>query len=602
MSSHPLFPAAIAVWFATLFGMASMVLRAQTLEGAVRALHIDLVVPAAAPPLGFTARLLIALLFALFGAAVGFLLARVVVARGAGRGGRAQASRTKPSRIKSARGKSARSKSRRAQPDPADATADDNDDLARLDAAREAAPVRRRGLGGLTATAPDSAPGEDPYAAVPGSSPGPSILNLGDLEAVEPLMPPPPLPPVADDLPPPFATPEWRAPEPAVPGGRQDWPARAEAPSEPWSALLPEPLSEPLPEPLPEPLSEPLPKPFSAPFAATRPALEDKPADIPDPLVVSPFGPRTLAAALEAARSGSAPLAAAEPEVILSFPAPPAPPVAADASAHPAETVEPAVTAPQVLPSEPAASTPRRLVPRAGNAAQILREAPLESLGVVELVERFALALAARADRDAARAEAQAEPAPAMARPVEPAVNPFAAPRPALIRAPAPEPAAPPPFAAPAQPAPGRPFDVPEMLRSPLPGGNVEWFDDEDETDHALASLLPPRLSDERPGFPAATADGTAHDHGHGSGFGVFGSAHGPFEDDAEDDEAPGDRFSSLLSMKPSIRPRSVEDAPAPVRLAGGGQLADGQPGDPAVTEEALRNALAALQRMSGAA
>ncbi|MBC2652726.1 hypothetical protein [Novosphingobium aerophilum] len=601
MSSHPLFPAAIAVWFATLFGMASMVLRAQTLEGAVRALHIDLVVPAAAPPLGFTARLLIALLFALFGAALGFLLARVVVARGAGRGGRAQTSRTKPSPAKSARGKSARGKSRRAQPDPAAATADDNDDLARLDAAREAAPVRRRGLGGLTATAPDSAPGEDPYAAVPGSLPGPSILNLGDLEAVEPLMPPPPLPPVADDLPPPFATPEWRAPEPAVPSGRQDWPARSEA--------------------LPEAHPEPLPEPLSAPFAATGPAHEDKPADIADPIVVSPFGPRALAAALEAARGGSALLAAAEPEVILSFPAPPAPPVTADASAHPADRVEPAATLPQDLPPEPAASTPRRLVPRAGNAAQILREAPLESLGVVELVERFALALAARADRDAARAEAQAEPTPATARAVEPAANPFAAPRvapapaptaspaprPALIRAPAPELAAPPPFAAPAQSAPaksapGRPFDVPEMLRSPLPGGNVEWFDDEDEADHALASLLPPRLSDERSGFPAATADVTAHDHGHEAGFGEFGSADGPFEDDAEDDEAPGDRFSSLLSMKPSIRPRPAEDAPAPVRLAGGGQLADGQPGDPAVTEEALRNALAALQRMSGAA
>jgi hypothetical protein len=54
--------------------------------------------------------------------------------------------------------------------------------------------------------------------------------------------------------------------------------------------------------------------------------------------------------------------------------------------------------------------------------------------------------------------------------------------------------------------------------------------------------------------------------------------------------------------MKPSIRPRPVEDAPPPVRLPGGGLPDAGQPGDPGVTEEALRNALAALQRMSGAA
>jgi hypothetical protein len=75
ISRHPLFPAIVALWFAALFGLASFAIRASLLESLVAAGHIDRLVPAAAPPLGTTARLLLALVLGGFGGLVGGLLA-----------------------------------------------------------------------------------------------------------------------------------------------------------------------------------------------------------------------------------------------------------------------------------------------------------------------------------------------------------------------------------------------------------------------------------------------------------------------------------------------------------------------------------------------
>ena len=56
ISRHPLFPAVVALWFGALFGLGSMAIRPGLIEDMVLAAGIDTLVPAAAPPLGMTAR------------------------------------------------------------------------------------------------------------------------------------------------------------------------------------------------------------------------------------------------------------------------------------------------------------------------------------------------------------------------------------------------------------------------------------------------------------------------------------------------------------------------------------------------------------------
>lgn len=77
---HPLFPAMLAVWFGALFGLGILAVRATLLEAVVLSFGIDGLIPAAAPPLGATARILLALAFALtggvIGGAIGLLMAR----------------------------------------------------------------------------------------------------------------------------------------------------------------------------------------------------------------------------------------------------------------------------------------------------------------------------------------------------------------------------------------------------------------------------------------------------------------------------------------------------------------------------------------------
>lgn len=75
ISSHPLFPAVVALWFGALFGLGSLAIRPTLIEGLVLKTGVDLIVPAAAPPLGVTARILIALVMASAGAAIGAVLA-----------------------------------------------------------------------------------------------------------------------------------------------------------------------------------------------------------------------------------------------------------------------------------------------------------------------------------------------------------------------------------------------------------------------------------------------------------------------------------------------------------------------------------------------
>lgn len=78
ISQHPLFPAIVALWFGALFGLGSMVIRPAVIEHAVLAIGLDTIVPMAAPPLGTTTRILIALVMTGLGGVIGALIARRV--------------------------------------------------------------------------------------------------------------------------------------------------------------------------------------------------------------------------------------------------------------------------------------------------------------------------------------------------------------------------------------------------------------------------------------------------------------------------------------------------------------------------------------------
>lgn len=76
ISRHPLFPAIVALWFGALFGLGSLLVHPEIIERAVVAAHIDSVIPMAAPPLGTTTRILLALAMTGIGGLLGALLGR----------------------------------------------------------------------------------------------------------------------------------------------------------------------------------------------------------------------------------------------------------------------------------------------------------------------------------------------------------------------------------------------------------------------------------------------------------------------------------------------------------------------------------------------
>ena len=80
ITRHPLFPAITALWVAALFGLGSMLLSPAMIERFAAMTGLSATVPMAAPPLGGTARMLVALAMtgigAIIGAVVGLRLAR----------------------------------------------------------------------------------------------------------------------------------------------------------------------------------------------------------------------------------------------------------------------------------------------------------------------------------------------------------------------------------------------------------------------------------------------------------------------------------------------------------------------------------------------
>ncbi len=78
ISVHPAFPAIVALWFAALLGIGSLVLPAALLDRLVSVTGLASLIPAASPPLGMTARSIIAFAGALAGAGLGIAIARRV--------------------------------------------------------------------------------------------------------------------------------------------------------------------------------------------------------------------------------------------------------------------------------------------------------------------------------------------------------------------------------------------------------------------------------------------------------------------------------------------------------------------------------------------
>lgn len=76
--NHPAFPAVVALWFAALLGLGSLILPDALFDRGIEASGIASAIPAAAPPLGGFARTIIALATALLGAVLGLLITKHV--------------------------------------------------------------------------------------------------------------------------------------------------------------------------------------------------------------------------------------------------------------------------------------------------------------------------------------------------------------------------------------------------------------------------------------------------------------------------------------------------------------------------------------------
>jgi len=151
VTKHPLFPAMVALWFGALFGLGSLAVRASLLESLVLSLSLDVLLPAAAPPLGMKSRLILALLLAAIGVAMGAMLARRIA-------------RPKPVETPRKRGIGARSAARQARAEAANAELE------------PAAPRRRP----LTIEAEEQSGFHYGGAPLPGSSP--SILDVTQID------------------------------------------------------------------------------------------------------------------------------------------------------------------------------------------------------------------------------------------------------------------------------------------------------------------------------------------------------------------------------------------------------------------------------------
>lgn len=152
----------VALWFGALFGLGSLAVRASLLESLVLSMSLDVLLPAAAPPLGMKSRLILALLLAAIGVAVGAILARRIA-------------RPKPVETTRRRSVGTRAAARQAREDAA--------------AEADQAPTRRRPL-----TIEEDAPSGFDYDAAPLPGSTPAILDVTQID----FTPLPPETPIGD--------------------------------------------------------------------------------------------------------------------------------------------------------------------------------------------------------------------------------------------------------------------------------------------------------------------------------------------------------------------------------------------------------------------
>lgn len=629
ISAHPAFPAIVALWFAALFGIGTLVLPNILIEKLVDATGIAAIVPAAAPPIGFTAKLILAAMAAVLGVLAGIFVARKVVE-----------SQAAAKQARSPR-KTARDEEEAPAKRPIVATEElgeeglgpvtDEDDQP-VPASRPALPGRRRAL----SVTDDSGPSQYlSHVPLPGEG---DPFDLREQVEVRPF----------DSLQ------VFEAADPANHSDGSNLVPDANTLAEVHSAKLDE-----MPGNLPSATTAEGPRPFDVPLAF--PAQPETGGDGADyyaspaqddskPLEHGPiqFGMPQEDDSMSSNSFGSQPGSGASYN-----------PFGDHATAPAEEAPHQILGAPQPAPFAPAPAPAPMFASHSfaptsfaapASAPETAPSAGLAALSMSELIARFARSMQSH---EAAFAMAPAmpapvaEPAPAVAtddpfEQAEPAV-PFSLAQPAEqapIAASAPEaPIAISPFAAPV----AEHIDpVPAALR-PLDLGAFEDDDGEDDPFAATPGFsfgVPERMFER----PTEAAPGQANAPlAAPAESALAGAFADPLTGAGDlDDTGNDDAYSSLLSMKsplgnhrefprvededevpPAVAPEAVvvfpgQQAPAinaarpfdaPAGAVASGGLARAvptmpaqKPADPVETERALREALEKLQRMSGAA
>ena len=577
----------MALWFGALFGLGSLAIRPGLLESLVISGHIDSVIPAAAPPLGITARILLALAMGGIGVVLGFLIARKLAQpkqetreRRRGVGDKAPV-RTGAVKV---RQRDAHPDAPARRPISAHEEFGDEPDSEQPALTPSATlPGRRRSL----TIEDNSLPDYHDLAPLPGGDP--AVLDMGDFAQLDagpdadmPSAPvqsfgaPAAFPePAAFANPAPAVDPAFAQPY-ATPSGITPATPRMPAPAEPQeSGGFAAPFAKPAAFAPPAPFDQPPrfdqpaafapPAAFSAPdegagdasadsaksaatmarlafpesepvFAAPAEAASDAIGQPATGLFAKPFAAPPLFAPTEVT-SPPEPVASAP----LAAPFAAAQAASADAAIAPAvmATAEPApVAAPAPMAEKTAFAMPE------GHAADRINAAELGVLSPVELIERLALSLQRR--RNATEAAPQADvdgiaspEAPATADAIVP--PPFAMPEALANPAAAAEPEVP------AESAPPPAMSLPAAFRP------FEIADADDDGDD-MASLLPPRMLG-KPAQPApAPEPALAAPDLAGSNLAAPDLAVSADDDFDEDD----DGFSSLLDLgTPTHAPRA---------------------------------------------
>ncbi|MFM5886359.1 MAG: hypothetical protein ACKOQ3_13715 [Novosphingobium sp.] len=586
ITANPLFPAVVALWFGALFGLSSLAVRVSVIEALVMKSGIDLIVPAAAPPLGITARILVALILAALGALIGAAIARRLARPKA-------EERERKRSVRTSEAEEPRVRSRDSHPDaPARRPISAHEELGGDDAVNApAAPGllagRRRGL---TAETEQSHFVPPEFAPLPGGLP--QILDLAGAELDR-----------AEEIPAQSA-PAVLAEAPAI-APAADLNAYADAPS---AAAEP-----PAPVAVPD-------EPVTAPVAALASAAEDHgllgrqvfgmaPVEPQDPAERQIFGVRV---------EGDEPAVDLVKDLGFQtsvFAAPAAPSLFADR----------ADPAPAALP-EPIASV-----------APVAAMPPVSDLDMTKLALRLQESMKRRrAARAAVSTQPVVEAVPNLSRFGSDAVPAPMAAAAVIVPDPIPAPAA---FAPDPVPAPA---PLPAAMRP------LSFDDPGDDEDHseALASLVPPRHIALPQGVPVMATDAPTPDVADNAVIGENDDEDDTLADEAafasllgvnapasrpsfvriEEPEAATDQFEPVVifpgqasaamspgaisDVAPVVSPVPEEhsgfrrfDAPA---AAGQGQPIAGNSAAPALdaeeAERSLRSALANLQRISGAA